>query len=168
MVIVAGLAVGFWLVLPDLRTNQPAPMGSVSDLVLIVAVAVLGGVSLAGPPLLLLGWRTPRPTWGAGRVLWFSAGTSAWLLWPPIVVRRLGDGRFSGPGSETGICFAYGTPLMAVYVTAALLAGGWFRPGRRRRMRRSWQETFGLLLGLAWACTGLYLLVSLYRAAWGR
>jgi hypothetical protein len=167
MVIVAGLAVGLWLVLPDLRTNQPAPMGNVSDLVMIVAVAVLGGVSLAGPPLLLLGRRAPpRPVWGAGRVLWFSAGTSAWLLWPPTVVRRIGDGRFGD--SETGICFAYGTPLMAVYVTAALLAGGWLRPGRRRRLRRSWQETFGLLLGLAWACTGFYILVNLYRSVWNR
>jgi len=53
--------------------------------------------------------------------------------------------------------------LMAVYVVAALLAGGWLRRGRRRRFaRRSWRERFGLLLGLAWACTGAYVLFLLY------
>jgi hypothetical protein len=52
---------------------------------------------------------------------------------------------------------------MALYVTISLLAGGWLRPRRLRRVRRSWTETFGLLLGLLWACTGLYVLVLLYR-----
>ena len=28
---------------------------------------------------------------------------------------------------------------------------------------RSWQETFGLLLGLTWACTGLYIISLFYR-----
>ncbi len=60
----------------------------------------------------------------------------------------------------------YGTPLMALYVTITLLAGGWLplRPGRRRRRaRRSWTDTFGLILGLIWACTGLYILSTIYR-----
>jgi hypothetical protein len=52
---------------------------------------------------------------------------------------------------------------MAVYVTAALLAGGWLGKRRRRRLRRSWREQFGLLLGLCWACTGFYVLYVLYR-----
>jgi hypothetical protein len=50
---------------------------------------------------------------------------------------------------------------MAIYVTVALLAGGWLRRGRRRRWR-SWREQFGLLLGLAWACTGLYVMYLFY------
>jgi hypothetical protein len=61
------------------------------------------------------------------------------------------------------MCFAYGTPLMAVYVTAALLAGGWLGKRRRRRRRLSWREQFGLLLGLCWACTGFYVLYILYH-----
>jgi hypothetical protein len=62
------------------------------------------------------------------------------------------------------VCYFYGTPLMALYVTIALLAGGWLRrPRRRRRARRSWTETFGLLLGLVWACTGLYVLATIYH-----
>jgi hypothetical protein len=52
---------------------------------------------------------------------------------------------------------------MAVYVTIALLVSGRFRRSRRRRLFRSWQETFGLFLGLAWACTGLYLIATFYR-----
>jgi hypothetical protein len=51
---------------------------------------------------------------------------------------------------------------MAVYVTLALLAGGFFRRSRRRRLKRSLQETFGLLLGLLWACTGLYMITRFY------
>jgi hypothetical protein len=72
-------------------------------------------------------------------------------------------------GGSATICFAYGTPLMALYVTIALLLGGGFRRRRRRRLfqgravrQRSWMETFGLVLGLLWAGTGLYVLALIY------
>ena len=61
-----------------------------------------------------------------------------------------------------GVCYFYGTPLMAVYVALALLAGGWIRPRRRRRRPLPWRERFGIVLGLAWACTGLYVLSWIY------
>lgn len=166
MVLIAGLAFGLWIVLPDLRPGAPQAIDSINDAVLIGAVMVLGGLSVVGPPLLLSRRKRERGPWQAGKLLWFASGTSAWLLWPPVVVRRFQGQGFGG--SETDLCFAYGTPLMAVYVVAALLAGGWLRKSRRRRIRRSWRETFGLLLGLAWACTGLYVLVNLYRSEWGR
>jgi hypothetical protein len=168
MAMIAGLAVGLWIVLPDLRPGSPHGIGWIDDAVMLVSVMVLGGLSVVGPPLLLAPRRRARDRgpWQAGKLLWFATGTSAWLLWPPIVVKRL-QGQGLG-NTETGVCFAYGTPLMAVYVVASLLAGGWLRKSRRRRIRRSWRETFGLLLGLAWACTGLYILVNLYRAAWSR
>jgi hypothetical protein len=70
--------------------------------------------------------------------------------------------------SAASVCFAYGTPLMAIYVTAGLLAGGWLRKSRRRRWKRSWREQYGLLLGLAWACTGGYVLYLIYRNEFGR
>ena len=60
-----------------------------------------------------------------------------------------------------GLCWFYGTPLMAIYVTAALLAGGWLR--RHRRRRRSWREQFGLVLAALWCCTGFYVLYLIYR-----
>jgi hypothetical protein len=60
-------------------------------------------------------------------------------------------------------CFAYGTPLMAIYVGSALLFGGWIRrKGRSRRRRLSWRERFGLALGIAWAATGGYVLYLIY------
>jgi hypothetical protein len=93
--------------------------------------------------------------------MWFSQGMASWLMWPPIVVNRVKNGQINQ--SVTATCYAYGTPLMAVYMTAALLAGGWFRKRRRRALARSWQERFGIGLALAWACVGLYVLSIFYR-----
>jgi hypothetical protein len=157
LVLIAGVALGLWLFTKELQ--EPAG----DQRWLLAVVAVLSGCSLVGPPLLLWERRGSKAMWRAGRVHWFAQGTAAWLMWPPMVAARLrGDSVFHNAG--TGICYFYGTPLMALYVTLALLAGGWIRPRRGRRRRRySWREQFGLLLGLAWACTGLYLLVNLYR-----
>jgi len=158
MLLIAGAAVGIWLVPVEFRwgLNNGAE-NQIRDWV-CGFVFLLGGLSLVGPPLLL--WTARRRRWGAGRLLWFAQGTAAWLLWPPIIYNRVSGG-YPEPVSAT--CFFFGTPLMAVYVTLTLLAGGYFRRSRRRRLRRSWQETFGLLLGLAWACTGLYLISRFYR-----
>jgi hypothetical protein len=154
LVLVVGMALALWLFLKDLKDPAEEMRG------LLAIVAVLGGCSLVGPPLLLWERRRAKGVWRAGRVHWFSQGMAAWLMWPPMVASRL---RGEGIGhSSTGVCYFYGTPLMALYVTLALLAGGWIRP-RRRRRRLDWRERFGLVLGLAWACTGLYLLAILYR-----
>lgn len=165
MLLVAGVAVGLWLVMP---TDGGMPkMGALEGGLLLWASGVLGGLSVVGPLLLLHERRQRhrrsgrREPWGAGRFLWFSSGTAAWLLWPPVVFLRVSHGRSFGD-SSSGVCFAYGTPLMALYVVAALVAGGWLRRSRRRRLRRSWRERFGLILGLLWACTGLYVLALLY------
>ena len=56
----------------------------------------------------------------------------------------------------------WGSPLMGIYMTASLLAGGWIRRRRRSGQRRPWTESLGLLLACAWACTGFYLLYLLY------
>jgi hypothetical protein len=160
MLLIAVAGFGFWLILQDLRSKL-SENGSFEDQFnawLSALIFVLGGLSLVGPPLLLLTARG-RP-WGAGRLLWFAHGTAAWLLWPPIVSVRFRGGDVT---STSAACYFYGTPLMAVYVTLTLLAGGHFRRSRRRRITRSWQELFGLVLGLAWACTGLYLFSLIYR-----
>jgi hypothetical protein len=159
MLLIAGATVGIWLALGELRSRNVG--GGPDDHVarsIFVFVFALGGLALVGAPLLL--WTARRRPWGAGRILWFAHGTAAWLLWPPIVYQRA-LGRTAG--SMSAICYFYGTPLMALYVTLALLAGGHLRRSRTRRMLRSWQETLGLLLGLAWACTGLYLISLFYR-----
>jgi hypothetical protein len=171
MLMIAGAALGFWLIVNDLRriygTNpnqQGVAFGGADDSVMLVVVYTLGGVSLVGVPLLL--WRTRAHRWGAGRLLWFTQGTASWLLWPPIVYRRAVEGSLQH--SISAICFLYGTPIMAVYVTLTLLAGGYFSRSARRRMARSWQEIVGLVLGLLWACTGLYLLSLYYRNDFAR
>jgi hypothetical protein len=158
MLIVAGLGLGLWLILFELREVDRFPD---YDAILLFLVMSLGGLAFVGPPLLLWERRRDRRTWGAGKVLWFSTGGAAWLLWPPVIARRVRGDHFEA--TTSGACFAYGTPLMALYLTLALLAGGWLGRRGRRRARRSWRETFGLLLGLAWACTGLYVLYLLYR-----
>jgi hypothetical protein len=157
MFLIAGAAVGLWLIQLDLRSGK----GSREELLSLTVVMVLGGFSLVGPPLLLWERRRDRRPWRAGQVLWFTQGMASWLLWPPVVYSRVRGGDFSG--TISGPCYYYGTPLMAIYVTTALLAGGWVRTGRRRTRRRSWQEAFGLILGLIWACTGFYVLYQFYR-----
>lgn len=153
MAVIAGLAIGLAIV----RSSENASRG---DQIFASVVFGLGGVSLVGVPMLLLARRRGLRTQGPGEHLWFATGISAWLLWPPIVVRQV-QGR--GTGDSATICFAYGTPLMALYVTLALLAGGQLRRRQRRRyVARSWLETFGLLLGMFWAATGLYVLALVY------
>jgi hypothetical protein len=158
MALVAAAGVGLWLVAPDLREGDDR----VTERFVLGVVGVLGGISLLGPVFLiaeLLGRR--RRPFGPGEVVWFSQGMASWLLWPPVVYNRLQGQKFSD--TLSGPCYYYGTPLMAIFVTSALLAGGWIRPRRRGRARRSWREQCGLLLGLAWACTGFYVLYQLYK-----
>ena len=163
MALIAGLAIGMWLIATSL---PPKDNEKSFPLVLILAAGVLGGLSLVGLPLLLWERREGRRRFGAGKLLWFTSGTAAWLLWPPVIVRRVNGTKFSD--SESALCFAYGTPLMALYVTAALVAGGWLGRRGRRRLRRSWREQFGLYLGLLWACTGLYALYEIYSDEFSR
>jgi hypothetical protein len=169
MLLIVGIGVG----LAVMATDDGPDLDNLDEMVLVFGGAVLGGMSLIGVPMLLLGrLRRPRRRFGPGEVIWFAQGTSAWLLWPPVVIGRFSAARGQNPPlvdpAAPQICFAYGTPLMAVYMTAALLAGGWLRPrARRRRGRRAplrWQERFGLLLGMSWAVLGLYVLSMIYRS----
>ena len=153
MVLVAGAALGIWLVSADVVAVGSARLEPGGWM--LVIVGLLGGVSAVGVPLLLIELRRRRSLWGAGKVLWFSQGMASWLLWPPVIYGRIQGHKFGD--SMAGTCYFYGTPLMAIYVTTALMMGGWTRKGRRRVRRLSWREQFGLLLGMLWACTGLYV-----------
>ncbi len=158
MILVAGFALAAWLVAPEAR----APSGNNEpESWVFVLVVLLGGLSAVGPPILLAELRRRRRRWGAGKVVWFSQGIASWLLWPPVIYARArGD---TMGHTMSGVCYFYGTPLMAIYVTAALLAGGWIRRGRGRFRRLSWRDQFGLVLGMLWACTGFYVIYLLYR-----
>lgn len=158
MALIAGLSLGLWIILPEFREAQG--FGNPEAWFGLVPFS-LGGLSLVGPPLLI--WarrRTSRP-WGPGSLLWCTQGMASWLLWPPIVFVRAKQGNLNH--STTAGCYLYGTPLMAIYMTSALVFGGWFRKRRRRVMMRSWRERFGLGLALVWACFGLYVLSIFYR-----
>jgi uncharacterized membrane protein len=154
-VLIAGLAVGLWLLMPNWSERE-----DVSHWLLILT-GILGGLSIVGPPMLLWERRRRRSKWGPGEVLWFSEGMAAWLLWPPILLPKLKGEKLD----SLSLCvFVYGTPLMAIYVGSALLCGGWIRRrGSRRRRKYSWRERFGLLLALAWALTGGWILWIVYR-----
>lgn len=159
MVLVAGFALGMGLLSRALVGSH----GDIQGAVLLSLAYGLGGLSFIGVPLLLM--RRGRRPWGAGRILWFASGTSAWLLWPPIIGERvlgLGANRVDPRPAEA--CFAYGTPLMALYVTLALLSGRRIGRPRRRSRPLDWTERFGLILGLLWACTGGYVLYLIYRS----
>jgi hypothetical protein len=161
--LIAGIAVGFWLFGMGLRFqifgDQPEPKVNPYG----VWIGLLGGLSIVGPPLLLWERRRSKRRFGPGGILWFSQGMSAWLLWPPFVIARASsDPRLNRDSPLSAHCFAYGTPLMALYLGSALLAGGWFRRRGRARLRYSWHERFGLILGMIWACTGGYCLYLIY------
>lgn len=155
MLLIVGIGMGLAMSVPILSDDS-----TFSNVILVGGGGMLGGASVVGVPLLLWErWRGDRrrrsTRFGPGRLSWFAHGTAAWLLWPPIIVGR-------GDNTSARVCYFYGTPLMAVYMTAALLAGGWLGRRRRLRSRRDWRERFGLLLGLGWAALGLYLLAMIY------
>ena len=162
---VAGVAVALIVTRPILIEPYDMNEGDPIQIIPVVIrglIAVLGGVSLVGVPLLLARWRGRRTPWGPGKIAWFAHGTAAWLLWPPIVYQQLPrTGASDGP-NWSAVCWLWGTPLMGLYMTAAILTGGWFGRRGRRMMRRSGREQFGLILACLWACTGLYLLGLLY------
>src|SRR5947209_8246335 len=119
LVFIAGLAVGLWLAVPMIKAPSPDFEGWVAPLVYL-----LGGLSLAGPVLLLRERFRRRGRLGIGELFWFCQGTATWLLWPPVVYYRIRPSSAMGH-PITGVCYLYGTPLMALYVTMTLLAGGW-------------------------------------------
>jgi hypothetical protein len=167
MLLTVGAALGFWLVTPDLRAlsggqHDEPHLRTWDQAGFYLAVALLGGISLVGVPLLLGESRRRRVRWGPGKFLWFTQGVAGWLLWPPILATRWLPAQ--NGDSTAKICYYYGTPLMAVFVGLALLAGGRFRRRWRRVFPPSWRERFGLLLGCLWVLVGVYLLLLIYRS----
>ena len=105
--------------------------------------------------------RRRRP-WGAGRFLWFTYGTAAWLLWAPVVyLKAIDDNRSHRHRADEQIVLAL-PAVTSLFTMPALVASGALRRSRRRRLFRSWQELFGLILGSGWTCTGLYLIAWFY------
>ena len=165
LLLVAGVGVALavsrpiWTAPYQPTDNDPI---AVVPLVVRIIVAVLSGFSFIGVPLFLARLTRRRTPWGPGKVAWFSQGVATWLLWPPIIYYQLPLQQSSNGPLYSSVCWLWGTPLMGLYVTSAILAGGWFGRRGRRRLKRSFREQFGLILSCLWACTGLYLLGLLY------
>jgi hypothetical protein len=155
MSLVAGIGVGFWLVSNDLR-RPPDDQAVVWS----IAFAILGGLALVGPPLLLVE-RFGRASWlwGPGRILWFSQGVVLWLLLPSLVYYRVLEKSLWH--SVTFECMLGAMLFLSMSQIPAFLIGGWLRD-RQRLARGSWREVFGLLLGLASSCVGAYALYLIH------
>jgi hypothetical protein len=174
MALIAGLALAFWLFgdvirerWEDLSSNphhfDPVLANRLDTLVWFGAVALLGGLSSVGVPLLvverILG---PDRRWGTGRVLWFVHGLAGWLLWPAMVFNKVAYG-IGGLPDYALMVYVIASPLLGLvlFPTLFLRLRSWRRA--RRAIGQGWREQFGLALGLAWACAGLYLLAMIYR-----
>jgi hypothetical protein len=175
MLLLAGAGLGFWMISGDIQVEftgkgrSPLPnvfFGRWDSVLLMLAVGVLAGLSFMGAILLLVERWRHRRVWHEGRLLWFTHGIATWLLAPPLIYHR-SQGHSVGQ-TYSGVCLFYGTPLMAIYMTFALLGGGRFRRSHLRMLSRSWKERFGLIIALAWACTGAYLLFLYYRSDFRR
>src|SRR5262249_45503705 len=126
-VMIACFAVGLWLAVDLFRESGPSD----EEGWVAIVVYLLGGLSLAGPPLLLRKRLVTHVRLRIGELFWFCQGTASWLLWPPIIIHQVrGEDRVGEPMAH--VCYLYGTPLMALYVTTSLIAGGWLRPRRFR------------------------------------
>ncbi len=132
-------AVGFSLIADSFN---PRP-GETEEAVLLVLTFSLGGLSLAGPPLLL--WRRYRSGWKRmrlGELFWFCQGTASWLLWPPAIYVRVQGKKAMGDGMSE-ICYFYGTPLMhALYRADSSWPAARWPPGTVGCGCRSWTEAF--------------------------
>jgi hypothetical protein len=156
MLLIAGVATGLWFSKGD--RDLGISFGEWDGDVFVTTCYILGGLSLIGPPYL---WVTARRQhWGEGRLHWLVLGAAVWLTWPGIA---LVSGRINTHSRDaSNALFLVATPLVALCLGLGLLASGRLRYARRRLIRRSWQERFGLILGLAWSCTGVYLLALVY------
>jgi hypothetical protein len=156
MVLIAGIAFSLWLFEEDLDRYSP---WDVEGWVMI-AVAVLGGISLAGGPMLVVDRIRNRRRWRSGALLWFAISLAAWGLAPALTVIRVNPGGTTG--SMAGPCFFYSLPLMGLFSLVACAVAG--RPARRWWTCRGWwPEWFGMWVLVGWSATGAYVLFEVYK-----
>ncbi len=153
MVLIAGAAYGLWLFQDEFSGS------SVADNCLFAAVAVLGGISLAGVPIVIIDRIRTGRNWRSGALLWFAVGMTAWSLAPAVTFVRL---KVSSDHSIAGPCFVYALPLMGLFSLATIFIGG--RPVRRWWTCRGWwPEWFGMWMLVGWAGVGSYVLFLIYQ-----
>jgi hypothetical protein len=158
MTLIAGVAVGLWLFHDKLKFAELFEKPS-EEAWIVLAVALLGGISLVGTPMLLVARARGRRRWRSGAMQWFALGLGCWGLAPPIALMRL---KIASGGETALSCIVYTMPLMGLFLTAATLIGG--RPVPRWWSCHGWwPEWFGMWMLLGWAATGCYVLFMIYR-----
>ncbi len=159
MILIAGVAVGLWLFADRIKQ---LPSNDLDDW-LVVLVAVLGGVSLAGAPVLLIDRSKHRRRWRSGAFMWFAVSVGCWGLAPAIALVRLKPvpPPMAPPGTMASVCFVYTLPLMALFLLGACGVAG--RPAAGwRRCRGWWPEWLGMWMLVGWSAVGVYVLVRIY------
>ena len=143
------------------RRSSLRGMGLIASLVAVFAPGgpvTRGAAAAAAPP-------HASPLGTGTNFLWFAQGTASSAPVATSTVpsgrSRWGTGRGPPPaGSVTSMARRF----MAIYVTSTgCLAGGSSATRKATPSGPLVEETFGLFLGMAWACTGLYFLVLFYR-----
>lgn len=156
MILTGACAIGFWLVVPDLRK---AHQGTWRDTLFLTTAMVLGSLSAVGPPRIIAERLKHRLPVRPGRLVWLVTGLSSWMLLPPVIFRRfMVDDDHSGMAM---ICFVYTTPLIGLLLMLAFLTCGLWR--FRRVSSLPWRERFGRGLALVWSLLGVYVLYAIYR-----
>jgi hypothetical protein len=151
MVLIAGIAFGLWLF-----GNEFSQAGQEKWFILVVSV--LGGLSLAGTPRILMDRLRGGRRWRSGALNWFAVGLACWALVPALVTLRL----VGSKPSVAPTCFVYSLPLMGLFLLLATFIGG--RPiSRWWACRGWWPEWFGMWILVAWAGAGCYILFLIYR-----
>jgi hypothetical protein len=158
MFLIAGAAFGLWMFLDEFESTQlfAEPDG---EQWLLVVTSVLGGLSMAGAPIILLDRFRGGHRWRSGALQWLAVGLATWSLAPAITLARM---QVTGNAGLAGSCFAYSLPLMGLFLFVATLIGG--RPIQRWWTCRGWwPEWFGMWVLVGWSLAGLYVLFLVYR-----
>jgi hypothetical protein len=152
MILIAGVAFGLWLFGPEFAEAH-------DDQWLVIVVSILGGVSLAGTPLILMDRFQGGRRWRSGALHWLAMGLGCWAFVPALTTLRL---EIVSKRSIAPTCFVYSLPLMGLFLLLATLIGG--RPIARWWICRGWwPEWVGMWILVGWAATGCYVLYLVYR-----
>lgn len=159
MVFIAGIALGIWLFVDDLKKLPSREFG----LWVQCYIAMLGGMSMSGCVLLTIDRFQYRRHWRAPVLAWFAIGLTAWSLAPAITILKIKEAAKQSwkVGDLAPACFIYTLPLMGMFLFVATLVGG-----RARRewwaCRGWWPEWLSMWCLAGWSLAGIYVLKVVY------
>jgi hypothetical protein len=156
LLLTAGVAAGVQVFAPPVEEDS---FGK-SEWWLMLANAVVIGLSLPAPLFTLRFRRVERPETGFGALFALMASLGVILLLPPAIVERLA----SGSKGEVQFCLYYVLPLSGLWFVLAILLTG----GARKMWRKTespWTERYGFFLAMLWSPLGIWHTVHFYIEA---